>query len=79
MPDRSFTSKQTDQPIGLMALIHELDLPVVEQLFDPRRKIIITREAPSGIIGKSQIALRYEPIDLTQAPMFVEHGFYMKP
>jgi hypothetical protein len=35
MPDRSFTTMRTDQPIGLMALIQELDLPVVDQLFDP--------------------------------------------
>jgi hypothetical protein len=53
MPDRSFTSNRTDQPIGLMALIRELDLPV-------RRPVY----APSGIVGNLKFALRYKPIDL---------------
>ncbi len=30
MPDQSFTSKLTDQRIGLMALIQELDLPAAD-------------------------------------------------
>jgi hypothetical protein len=50
MPDRSFTSKRTDQPIGLMALIQELDLPVSRPTVrswtrSGARKTIITREA----------------------------------
>src|SRR5215204_1634022 len=50
MPDRSFTSKWTDQPIGLMALIQELDLPVRRPtvrswIRSGARKTIITSEA----------------------------------
>jgi len=80
MPDRSFTSKRTDQRIGLMALIQELDLPVRRPLFDPGlgrepERLFITSEAkkeyyppvyaPSGTIGNLKFALRYEPIDLS--------------
>jgi len=80
MPDRSFTSKRTDQPIGLMALIQELDLPVRRPTVrswtrSGARKTIITSEAikeyyppvyaPSGTIGNLKFALRYEPIDLS--------------
>ena len=80
MPDRSFTSKPTDQPVGLMALIQELDLPVRRPTVrswtrSGARKTIITREAikeyyppvyaPSGLIGNLKFALRYEPIDLS--------------
>ena len=80
MPDQSFTSKLTDQPIGLMALIEELDLPVRRPTVrswtrSAARKTIITSEAikeyyppiyaPSGIIGNLKFALRYEPIDLS--------------
>jgi hypothetical protein len=80
MPDQSFTSKQTDQPIGLMALIQELDLPVRRPTVRSwtrlgARKTIITSEAikeyyppvyaPSGTIGNLKFALRYEPIDLS--------------
>ena len=80
MPDRSFTSKRTDQPIGLMALIQELDLPVRRPTVrswtrSGARKTIITSDAikeyyppvyaPSAIIGNLKFALRYEPIDLS--------------
>jgi hypothetical protein len=80
MPDQSFTSKQTDQPIGLMALIEKLDLPVRKPTVrswtrSGARKTVITSEAikehyppiyaPSGIIGNLKFALRYEPIDLS--------------
>src|ERR1044071_5672591 len=80
MPERSFTSKRTDQPIGLMALIQELDLPVRRPTVrswtrSGARKTIITSEAikeyyppvyaPSGTIGNLKFALRYEPIDLS--------------
>src|SRR5215217_9355925 len=83
MPDRSFTSKRTDQPIGLMALIQELDLPVRRPTVrswtrSGARKTIITSEAikeyyppvyaPSGTIGNLKFALRYEPIDLSVRP-----------
>jgi hypothetical protein len=60
MSDQSFTSKWTDQPIGLIALIQEPDYPSVDQLFEAAlgRETIITSEAikeyypyvPSGII-----------------------------
>src|SRR5215211_4535215 len=79
MPDRSFTSKRTDQPIGLMALIQELDLPVRPTVRSwtrsGARKPIIPSEAikeyyppvyaPSGTIGNLKFALRYETIDLS--------------
>jgi len=80
MPDRSFTPKLSDQPIGLMALIQELDLPVRRPTVrswtrSGARKTIITSEAikeyyppvyaPKGIIGNLKFALRYEPIDLS--------------
>ena len=70
MPDRSFTLKRTDQPIGLMALIQELNLPVRRPTVSIRirsgaRKTIITREAikeyyppvyaPSRIIGNLKL------------------------
>src|SRR5436190_11466315 len=80
MPDRRLTSKRTDQPIGLMALIQELDLTVSRPTVrswtrSGARKTIITSDAikeyyppvyaPSGIIGNLKFALRYEPIDLS--------------
>ncbi|HEX7331763.1 MAG TPA: Fic family protein [Pyrinomonadaceae bacterium] len=80
MSDRSFTSKLTDQPIGLLALIQELNLPVRMPTVrswtkSGARKTIITDDAiqeyyrpiyaPSGIIGNLKFALRYEPIDLS--------------
>jgi len=79
MSDQSFTSKQTNQPIGLIALIEKLDLSVRRPAVrswtrSAARKTIITSEAikeyyppiykPSGIIGNLKFALRYEPIDL---------------
>lgn len=80
MPDQSIKLKRTDQPIGLMALIQELDLPVRRPTVrswtrSGARKTVITREAvneyyppvyaPAGIIGNLKFALRYEPIDLS--------------
>jgi len=80
MPDQSFPSKLTDQPIGLIGLIQELDLPVRRPtvrswIRSGARKTIITGEGikeyypprytPSGIIGNLRFALRYEPIDLS--------------
>lgn len=80
MPDQSFTSKQTDQPIGLVALIEKLDLSVRKPTIQSwtrsgARKTIVTSDtikeyyppiyAPSGIIGNLKFALRYEPIDLS--------------
>ena len=80
MPDQSFPSKLTDQPIGLIGLIQELDLParrptVRSWIRSGARKTIITSEAikeyyppvyaPSGTIGNLKFALRYEPIDLS--------------
>ena len=80
MRDQSSTSRQTNQPIGLMALIQELDLPVRKPTVrswtrSGARKTIITTEgikeyyppiyAPSGIIGNLKFALRYEPVDLS--------------
>ena len=78
MPDRSFTSKRTDQPIGLVALIHELDRPVRRPTVQSwtrsgARKTVITSDAIEDItfrsaatlgIGNLKFALRYEPIDL---------------
>jgi len=80
MNDQSFIAKDKEQPIGLMALIEELKLPV--RLPTVRswtrsgaRKTIITGEAikeyyppiyaPSGIIGNLKFALRYEPVDVS--------------
>jgi hypothetical protein len=80
MRDQSFTAKTTAQPIGLMALIEELELPVRPPTVrswtrSGARKTIITNEAiqeyypliyaPSGIIGNLKFALRYEPVDLS--------------
>ena len=80
MHDQSFTPKPTGQPIGLIALIEELDLPVRRPTVQSwtrsgARKTIITSEAikeyyppvyaPSGIIGNLKFALRYEPVDLS--------------
>lgn len=80
MRDQSFTSKVTDQPIGLMALIKELELPVRSPTVrswtrSGARKTVVTNEAikeyyrpvyaPSGLIGNLKFALRYEPIDLS--------------
>ncbi len=74
MRDQSFTPKMTGQPIGLMALIKELDLPVRNPAVrswtkSGARKTIITSEAiqeyyppiyaPSGILGNLKFALRY--------------------
>jgi len=79
MRDHSFTPKMTSQPIGLMALIKELDLPVRKPIVrswtrSGARKTIITNEAikeyyppiyaPSGIMGNLKFALRHEPVDL---------------
>lgn len=80
MDDQSFTVKDKDQLIGLMALIEELQLPVRPPSVrswtrSGARKTIITAEAvkefypriyaPSGIIGNLKFALRYEPVDLS--------------
>lgn len=80
MPDQSFTSKLPDQPIGLIALIKELELPVRNPTVrswtrSGARKTVVTNEAikeyyppvyaPSGLIGNLKFALRYEPIDLS--------------
>src|SRR5215510_7763039 len=80
MLDQSLPFKLTDQPIGLIGLIQELDLPVRRPtvrswIRSGARKTIITGEAikeyyppryaPSGIIGNLRFALRYEPIDLS--------------
>jgi hypothetical protein len=80
MRDQSFAPKLTGHPIGLMALIEELDLPVRRPTVQSwtrsgARKTIITSEAikeyyppvyaPSGIIGNLKFALRYEPVDLS--------------
>src|SRR5690349_16558006 len=80
MSDQSFTSKPAHQPIGLMALIEELHLPVRRPAVRSStragaRKTVITHGAiqefyppiyaPSGIIGNLKFALRYEPIDLS--------------
>jgi len=79
MTDQSFTSKSS-QPIGLLALIEDLELPVRKPTVrswtrSGARKTIITSDAikeyyppvyaPSGIIGNLKFALRYEPIDLS--------------
>ena len=80
MRDQSFTPNSTDQPIGLMALIEDLDLPVRRPTVrswtkSAARRTIITSEAineyyppiyaPSGLIGNLKFALRYEPVDLS--------------
>lgn len=80
MSDQSFTAKEKGQPIGLMALIEELQLPVGPPAVrswtrSGARKTNINNEtieeyyppiyAPSGIIGNLKFALRYEPVDLS--------------
>ncbi|MGH9927807.1 MAG: Fic family protein [Pyrinomonadaceae bacterium] len=80
MPDRSFPSNQTGTPIGLMALIQELDLPVRLPAVQSwsragARKTSVTSPAikeyyppgyaPQGFIGNLKFALRYEPVDLS--------------
>src|SRR6266545_3740857 len=80
MPDQSLASNSTAKPIGLMALIRELDLPVRLPTVQSwsrsgARKTSITSAAikeyyppgyaPQGLIGNLKFALRYEPIDLS--------------
>jgi hypothetical protein len=80
MPDQSFASNPTVKPIGLMALIQELDLPVRPPTVQSwsrsgARKTSVTSAAikeyyppgyaPEGLIGNLKFALRYEPIDLS--------------
>jgi Fic/DOC family protein len=80
MLDQSSTGKATGQPIGLMALIEELRVPIRPPTVQSwtksgARKTIITPEAikeyyppiyaPSGIIRNLKFALRYEPVDLS--------------
>jgi hypothetical protein len=80
MPDQSSTSNRTAKPIGLMALIEELELPVRRPTVrswtrSSARKTIVASDAineyyppiyaPQGLIGNLKFALRYEPIDLS--------------
>jgi hypothetical protein len=80
MPDQHFPSNATAKPIGLMALVEELDLPLRRPTVQSwtrsgARKTIITKDAikeyyplvyaPEGFIGNLKFALRYEPIDLS--------------
>src|SRR5437667_5780298 len=80
MPDQSFASNPTVTPIGLMAVIQELDLPVRPPTVQSwsrsgARKTSATGAsikefyppgyAPEGLIGNLKFALRYEPIDLS--------------
>ena len=80
MDDQSFRGKEKGRPIGLIALIEDLELPVRPPAVrswtkSGARKTIITSEAineyypliyaPSGIIGNLKFALRYEPVDLS--------------
>src|SRR6266566_627794 len=80
MPDKSIASNPTVTPIGLMALIRELDLPVRLPTVQSwcrsgARKTSVTSAVikeyyppgyePEGLIGNIKFALRYEPIDLS--------------
>src|SRR6266496_1318691 len=80
MTDESFASNQAVGPLGLMALIQGLDLPVRQPTVQSwsrkgARKTLITDAsikefyppgyAPEGLIGNLKFALRYEPIDLS--------------
>jgi len=80
MSDQSSTAKAPGKPIGLMALIEELELPVRLPAVrswtrSGARKTVVTSEAtkeyypliyaPLGIIGNLKFALRYEPVDLS--------------
>ena len=80
MPDKSIASNPTVIPIGLMALIRELDLPVRLPTVQSwcrsgARKTSVTSAVikeyyppgyePEGLIGNIKFALRYEPIDLS--------------
>src|SRR5438876_2453955 len=80
MPDQSFASNPTVTPIGLMAVIQELNLPVRLPTVQSwsrsgARKTSVTSTAiqeyyppgyaPEGLIGNLKFALRYEPIDLS--------------
>jgi len=81
MLDQSFASTNPSaKPIGLMALIRELDLPVRLPTVQSwsrsgARKNSVTNAAikeyyppgyaPEGLIGNLKFALRYEPMNLS--------------